>query len=59
MERDNIDTRQARLDKMIAEFHAARRRRLVKYGIALWNRTEAAQREQLTAQVEPPPTKPS
>lgn len=35
--------RQARLDAMIEEFRAARQRRFVKTGIALWNRTEAAQ----------------
>lgn len=59
VERHDIDNRQARIDKMIAEFHAARQRRLVKQGIALWNRTEAALREELAAQAEPPPTRPN
>jgi hypothetical protein len=38
---------------MIEEFRAAQQRRLVKAGIALWNRTEAAQ--QAIACVEPVP----
>ena len=55
---DNPDTPQARLDGMIAEFRAARQRRLVKQGMALWTRTEAAQRElDLVTEAEPPPTK--
>ena len=44
---------QARLERMIDEFRAARQRRLVKQGIALWNRTEQAYRNE-AAKVEPP-----
>ena len=35
------DERQARLDFMVEEFRAAQQRRIVKRGIALWNRTVA------------------
>ena len=42
-ERDTEAERQARVDTMIAEFQSARQRRLVKRGIALWQRAEAAQ----------------
>ena len=45
-----------RLDTMIAEFRAARQRRLEKQGIALWNRTETAFRE-AAARGESPPWK--
>jgi hypothetical protein len=41
---------------MIDEFRAARQRRLVKQGIALWNRTEQAYRNE-AAKGEPPPVK--
>lgn len=41
IERDDIEERQARIDVMVAEFHAARQRRLVKQGMVLWNRTKA------------------
>lgn len=47
------DDRQSRYDAMIEEFRAAQKRRLVKQGMALWNRTEAARRK--TALAEPPP----
>ena len=54
-ERHEIDARQARIDTMVAEFRAAQQRRLVRYGIALWERTEAAQRRlQLTGPEEAP-----
>jgi hypothetical protein len=43
IEQNNTEERQARLDAMIAEFHAAQQRRLVKVGKALWTRTERAQ----------------
>jgi hypothetical protein len=57
-ERDGIAALQARLDRMIAEFRAARQRRLVKQGMALWERHEAAQRElDLVDDTELPPTK--
>jgi len=55
-ERNKVEAHQARLDAMIAEFRVARQRRLVKQGIALWNRTEVVQR-QAAAQAELPPTK--
>ena len=41
---------------MIDEFRAARQRRLVKHGIALWNRTEEAYRKAADTR-EPPPEK--
>jgi hypothetical protein len=53
IDRNDTEKRQARLDAMIEEFRAAQQRRLVKAGIALWNRTEAAQ--QAIACVEPVP----
>jgi hypothetical protein len=54
-ELDHVDAQQARRERMIDEFRAARQRRLVKQGIALWNCTEEAYRE-AAAQGEPPPT---
>jgi len=53
---DHTAEQQARLERMIDEFRAARQRRLVKQGIALWNRTEQAYRNE-AAKVEPPPGK--
>ena len=50
---DNSGDPQSRRDAMIEEFRAAQKRRLVKQGIALWNRTEAA--FLATASAEPPP----
>ena len=41
---------------MIDEFRAARQRRLVKRGIALWERTEQAYSNE-AAKGEPPPVK--
>jgi hypothetical protein len=55
-ELDHLTEHQARLDRMMDEFCAARQRRLVKQGIALWNRIEEAYR-QAVAQGEPPPPK--
>ena len=55
IERNTLEERQARLDAMIAEFRAARQRRLTKQGIALWKRTEA--QHALSALVDPPATK--
>jgi len=52
-DRNDSEERQARLDAMVEEFEAARRRRLVKIGIALWNHTEA--RQQAMASVAPAP----
>lgn len=40
MQRDDMDEREARLDMMIEQFHAAEKRALVKRGIALWTRAE-------------------
>ncbi len=48
---ETTDQLQARLEFMVEEFRAARQRRLVKQGVALWNRTAA-----LTALAEEPPT---
>jgi hypothetical protein len=55
-ELDHLTAQQARVDRMIDEFRAARQRRLVKQGIALWNRTEQAYRNE-AAKGEPPPVK--
>ena len=51
---DPAHEQEARLGKMIDEFRAARQRRLVKQGIALWHRTEEAHRN-AAAKGEPPP----
>jgi hypothetical protein len=48
---DSTDARQARLECMLEEFRAAQQRRLVKQGIAVWNRTVAQ-----AALAEKPPT---
>jgi len=53
IDRNDNEERQARLDAMIEEFRTAQQRRLVKTGIALWNRTESAQ--QAMACVKPVP----
>ena len=53
IDRNDRDERQARIDALIAQFRAAQERRLVKRGIALWKRAEAAQ--QAMAYVEPRP----
>jgi hypothetical protein len=53
IDRNDRDEREARLNALIEEFRAAQQRRLVKRGIALWNRAEAAQ--QAMAWVDPPP----
>lgn len=52
IDRNDTDERQARLDLMIEEFRAAQQRRLVKQGIVLRNRAEAAQ---AMAYAAPPP----
>ena len=56
IERGDIDERQARLDVIVSEFRAAQQRRLVKQGIALWNRSDAAQRT-AAARAQPPAKK--
>lgn len=53
---DRTAEQQARLDRIIDEFRAARQRDLVKQGIALWDRTEEAYRNSV-ARVDPPPVK--
>lgn len=53
IDRNDRDEREARLNALIEEFRAAQQRRLVKRGIALWNRAEAA--HQAMACVDPPP----
>jgi hypothetical protein len=55
-ELNHLAEQQAPLDRMRDEFRTARLRRLVKQGIALWNRTEEAYR-QAVATGEPPPPK--
>ena len=52
IDNNSDERRAARIDAMIQEFRAAQQRRLVKRGIALWNRAEA---QQAMACVEPPP----
>jgi hypothetical protein len=54
IDRNDSEGRQARLDKMIEEFRAAQQRRLVKAGIVLWNRTEAAQQAMACVAPAPP-----
>lgn len=53
IERFDLEERQARIEKMMQEFRAARQRRLVKQGMSLWNRIEAEQRH-LAIQPRPP-----
>jgi hypothetical protein len=50
-----VAEQEARLEKRLAEFQAAERRRLVKQGIALWNHLEAA--HMAASQTAPPTTK--
>lgn len=54
--RGEIDERQARLDAIVAGFAPHSSGRLVKQGIALWNRTDAAQRT-AAARAGPPAEK--
>ena len=56
IERDALEERQVRIEKMVDEFRAARQRRLVKQGLALWNRTEAEQAH-IALRVTPDPAK--
>jgi hypothetical protein len=56
IDRKDRDERQARIDALVEEFRAARQRRLLKRGIALWNRFEAEQ-QAMTCVVRPPPEK--
>jgi hypothetical protein len=57
IDRNDRDERQARIDALIEEFRAARQSRLVKRGIALWNRAEAAQQAMTWTEEPPPPEK--
>ena len=50
---DATSQRRAHLERMLEEFRAAQKRRLVKKGIALWNRTAA----QMALGNEPPSSK--
>ena len=43
IEQDDAEERRLRIDTMIDEFRAARQRRLLQQGIALWKRAEAAE----------------
>ena len=54
IDRNDHDERQARLDALIEEFRAAQQRRLVKQGIALWERAEAAQQAMTCVEPLPP-----
>lgn len=56
IERNDIEERQARLDKMVTEFRASEQRRQERHGMALWNGVEVARR-QGAARVDLPPMK--
>lgn len=53
-DRNDGDEFQARIQALIEEFRAAQQRLLVKRGIALWNRTEAAHQARTWGQPPPP-----
>ncbi len=55
IDRNDVEERETRIQAMIDEFQGARQRRLVKQGIALWNRTEQ-ERQPAVAQASLPPT---
>ena len=55
IELDMIEERDQRIAAMSEEFRAAQQRRLVKRGITLWNRSEAALRPAAVT-VQPPGT---
>lgn len=54
IDRHDRDERQARIDALIEQFRAAQQRRLVKRGIALWKRAEAAQQAMTYVELPPP-----
>lgn len=54
IDRNTGEERQARVDAMIEEIRAAQQRLLVKRGIALWNRAEAAQQAMACLAPAPP-----
>ena len=56
IDRNDSDERQARLDVMIEEFRAAQQRQLVKRGILLVKRAEAA-RQAMACFAPTPPVK--
>jgi hypothetical protein len=58
IDRSNTDERVARVDLMLAEFRTAQQRRLVKEGLALWTRTEAAYPSAAVVDQLPVPKKP-
>lgn len=51
--REDGDERLARLERMLNEAREARRRRLVKRGIELWNRTEKARKASIPSRSRP------
>ena len=53
IDRNNTEERESRIDAMVEEFRAAQQRRLVKRGIAFWNRAEVLRQAKVF--VEPPP----
>lgn len=56
IEHSDVEERLERIDRMVEEFRAARQRRLVKLGKALWRRTETDQHA-LAVHAELPPSK--
>jgi hypothetical protein len=53
IERNDIEERPARINRMVAEFRAAQQRRMEKHGIALSNPTRMEQRIQSPAPLPP------
>ncbi|MGH9253129.1 MAG: hypothetical protein ACRD3C_01010 [Vicinamibacterales bacterium] len=54
IDRNDRDERQARIDALIEQFRAAQQRRLVKRGLVLWKRAEAAQQAMTCVEPRPP-----
>ena len=54
IDRRDSEERCARIEAMMEQFRAAKRRRIVKRGIALWNRAEAAHQATMCAGPPPP-----
>jgi hypothetical protein len=52
-----LEEREVRITRMMEEFRAAQQRRLVKRGIALWNRSEATMQSAAMAAGAAPPAK--
>ena len=57
IDRNTGEERQARVDAMFEDIRAAQQRLLVKRGIALWNRAEAAQQAIACRLAPAPPDK--